>query len=148
MRGKTMEFELQDMCALGLPAKKGKIEIVDGGSGIFLTFDGYGTKCSDGHGPQVSIEYFHGKVQVLIWGDINKEDMTQVVDLEGAREESRHVAPSQARIHPSPEAVDSVPVGYRGPDGRCVHCGAGNDAHHSYSCPTNMHPDKRGPNEE
>jgi len=32
---------------------------------------------------------------------------------------------------------------YWGSDGRCVHCGAGNDAHHSYTCPTNMHPDKR-----
>lgn len=26
---------------------------------------------------------------------------------------------------------------------RCKHCGAGDDEHHSYSCPTNMHPDKR-----
>jgi hypothetical protein len=35
---------------------------------------------------------------------------------------------------------------YWGPNGRCIHCGAGNDAHHSYTCPTNMHPDKRESN--
>lgn len=28
----------------------------------------------------------------------------------------------------------------------CIYCGAGNDAHHSYTCPTEMHPDKRNPN--
>ena len=37
---------------------------------------------------------------------------------------------------------------YWGPDGRCVHCGAGNDAHHSYACPTNLHPDRRDANIE
>lgn len=25
----------------------------------------------------------------------------------------------------------------------CKHCGAGDEIHHSYSCPTNLHPDKR-----
>jgi hypothetical protein len=47
----------------------------------------------------------------------------------------------------SAPAACSAPS-YWGPDGRCVHCGAGNDAHHSYTCPTNMHPDKREPNDE
>jgi hypothetical protein len=28
-------------------------------------------------------------------------------------------------------------------DGRCIHCGAGNSAHHSYTCPTGLHPDRR-----
>jgi len=26
---------------------------------------------------------------------------------------------------------------------RCEYCGAGDDIHHSFSCPTNLHPDKR-----
>jgi len=39
-------------------------------------------------------------------------------------------------------------VHYWGADGRCIHCGAGNDAHHSYTCPTNLHPDRRDQNAE
>ena len=31
---------------------------------------------------------------------------------------------------------------------RCIHCGAGDDANHSYTCPTNMHPDKQAANVE
>lgn len=31
---------------------------------------------------------------------------------------------------------------------RCIHCGAGDDDSHSFSCPTNMHPDKRAELEE
>ena len=27
--------------------------------------------------------------------------------------------------------------------GRCIHCGAGDSAHHSFSCPTGLHPDRR-----
>lgn len=26
---------------------------------------------------------------------------------------------------------------------RCEHCGAGDDAHHSFTCPTGLHPDRR-----
>lgn len=26
---------------------------------------------------------------------------------------------------------------------KCKHCGAGDDNHHSYSCPTGLHPDRR-----
>ena len=37
---------------------------------------------------------------------------------------------------------DSCSASYWGADGRCIHCGAGNDAHHSYTCPTNKHPDR------
>jgi hypothetical protein len=40
------------------------------------------------------------------------------------------------------EVVQKNVEGYWGEDGRCIHCGAGNDANHSFSCPTNMHPDK------
>ena len=30
-------------------------------------------------------------------------------------------------------------------ESRCTYCGAGNAAHHSYTCPTNLHPDRREP---
>ena len=28
-----------------------------------------------------------------------------------------------------------------GEDGRCIHCGAGDDIHHSFTCPTGLHLD-------
>lgn len=31
---------------------------------------------------------------------------------------------------------------------RCIYCGAGDDAHHSFSCETQLHPDKRAHNVE
>lgn len=30
-------------------------------------------------------------------------------------------------------------------DSRCIHCGAGDDIHHSFSCPTGLHPDSPDP---
>ena len=29
-------------------------------------------------------------------------------------------------------------------DDGCIYCGAGDDIHHSYTCPTGLHPDRRG----
>jgi hypothetical protein len=52
---------------------------------------------------------------------------------------------SSGAVKPSAKVAGSAPS-YWGPNGRCIHCGAGNDAHHSYTCPTNMHSDKREPN--
>ena len=87
---RAIGFELRDMCDGSLPAKKGIVEILPGNAGIFLRFDGYGDKCSqDGKGVPVIVEYNQGKVRVLIWNDINREDMTHAIDLEGAREDLR-----------------------------------------------------------
>lgn len=87
---RIIKFELKDPCDGSLPAKKGSIEILDGGAGILLMFDGYGDKCSqDGKGVPVLIEYYQAEVRVLIWNDINQEDMTHAIGLEGAREDMR-----------------------------------------------------------
>lgn len=40
------------------------------------------------------------------------------------------ISPSQQGV-----ALDS--------DGRCAHCGSGDAAHHSFTCPTGLHPDRR-----
>ena len=54
-------------------------------------------------------------------------------------EVGRYVDDTQAALL----ALSNAPASsYWWPDGRCIHCGAGNDAHHSYTCPTNMTPDK------
>jgi hypothetical protein len=33
-------------------------------------------------------------------------------------------------------------------DGRCIYCGAGDDNHHSFECPTGLHPDVRRDKED
>jgi hypothetical protein len=37
---------------------------------------------------------------------------------------------------------------YWGEDGRCIFCGAGDDSHHSFTCETGFHPDKRTDSEQ
>ena len=38
------------------------------------------------------------------------------------------------------ECMDTVKKAYE--DRRCEYCGAGDDAHHSYTCPTGLHADR------
>jgi len=59
-------------------------------NGIAIMPEGYGDMCSpDGRGMPVLIERFNGELRVVIWGDINQEDQTHIISLEGAREELR-----------------------------------------------------------
>lgn len=85
-----IEFSLRDMCEERPPVKKGSIEVLDSGAAIYLKFEGYGDKYSqDGKGTPVVIEYHQGEVRVVVWNDINQEDMTHAISLEGAREDMR-----------------------------------------------------------
>lgn len=57
---------------------------------VYIRPDGYGDACShDGEGSPVMLEVWEGELRVVIWGDINKEDPTHIISLEGAREEKR-----------------------------------------------------------
>jgi hypothetical protein len=57
---------------------------------VWLQLDGYGDCCSeDGFGFPVGIEYYDGRVRVIVWGDINLADPTAQLTLEGARESKR-----------------------------------------------------------
>lgn len=54
---------------------------------IFLYPKGYGDYCSeDGHGCPAVIELAEGKLRIVAWTDINIEDSTTIVELDGARE--------------------------------------------------------------
>jgi hypothetical protein len=54
--------------------------------GISIFFEGYGDCTSqDDSGTPVYIEKYDGKLQVRIYGDINSEDATHNISLEGAR---------------------------------------------------------------
>lgn len=57
---------------------------------VMIGADGYG-ECTalDGGGFPIVIEFHEGEFCILVWGDIDKEDPTHVISLEGAREDAR-----------------------------------------------------------
>jgi hypothetical protein len=58
--------------------------------GIALHFDGYSDCCStDDNGTPVYIEKYDGDLRVIVYADINHEDPTHVISLQGARNEKR-----------------------------------------------------------
>lgn len=60
---------------------------------IYLYPEGYGDAGTEnGYGCPVMIERWEGGLRVVIWGDINREDPTHIISLEGARENLRDPA--------------------------------------------------------
>jgi hypothetical protein len=58
--------------------------------GIVFHFNGYGDCCSaEGHGTPVLIENREGVLYVVVWSDINREDPTHSICMEGAKESKR-----------------------------------------------------------
>ncbi len=54
---------------------------------ICINIEGYGDALSiENQGQPVVVDLFDNKLQVIVWGDINQEDPTHKIDLEGARE--------------------------------------------------------------
>lgn len=61
---------------------------MDGKIAIFP--DGYGDKTSlVGEGCPLLLDYYEGQLQLIVWDDINAEDSSHVISLEGAREDRR-----------------------------------------------------------
>lgn len=59
-------------------------------NGMSLYAEGHGDcGSSEGHGTPIFIELYKGELRVLVWADINKEDPTHVVPLNGARNDRR-----------------------------------------------------------
>lgn len=58
--------------------------------GIEVRVEGHGD-CSSvpGAGCPIYLERQGGKVKLYVWADINREDPTHVIDLDGAREDRR-----------------------------------------------------------
>jgi hypothetical protein len=57
------------------------------GGCIVIMPDGHATKTdADGHGTPIVVELYDGKLQILAWADINQEDPTHAIDMDGARE--------------------------------------------------------------
>jgi len=57
---------------------------------VTLRVEGHGNcNMANGHGDVVALEILKGVPRLLIWDDINREDTTQVVLLDGAKETRR-----------------------------------------------------------
>jgi len=58
--------------------------------GLLIKPKGYGDKCSnDGDGCPVFLEVYKGELRLIVWSDINQEDPTHIINLEGAKETKR-----------------------------------------------------------
>jgi len=67
----------------------GALEINDG-VGVSLKFDGFSTiDCQDNVGAPIHIEFYAGELRVLVWSDINKDDPTHIIPLNGAQNSNR-----------------------------------------------------------
>ncbi len=64
---------------------KGKVALSSSGIEIFA--EGYGTHGMEPrYGSPVYIEYYEKELRVLVWADINQEDPTHTISLQGALE--------------------------------------------------------------
>jgi hypothetical protein len=58
--------------------------------GITIRIDGYGDAATmNGYGSPILIEHYNGELVIRLWADINQEDPTHAIDLEGAKESMR-----------------------------------------------------------
>ena len=65
-----------------------EIKIMRGSYGILMKMEGFTDRNSD-DGEVVLIENRAGVPHVIVWGDINSEDPTQVISLAGANKNRR-----------------------------------------------------------
>jgi hypothetical protein len=66
------------------------VRVVANESSISVFPNGYGDFGSaEGHGCPVFLEVHQGRLRLVVFADINREDSTHVIDLEGARESRR-----------------------------------------------------------
>jgi prepilin-type processing-associated H-X9-DG protein len=66
------------------------VSVKFGQAGMEFCAKGYGNMgMADGHGSPFIVEHYEGHLRLIVWADINQEDPTHTIDLEGAREDAR-----------------------------------------------------------
>jgi len=76
--------------------EKKELEVTANAIGNFLEIGvkGYGDcESEDGHGCPIVLDYFGGKLHLLVYADINSSEPTHKIDLAGALESNRIVNP-------------------------------------------------------
>ena len=79
-----LDNQLSPVHAIKFPAT---VEI---GGQICIGVEGYGEKnAHPGNGTPIIIEVYRGTLRVIVFGDINSEEPTEIISLDGARESKR-----------------------------------------------------------
>ena len=85
---KITEFTIKEQCPDSAPIEI-KVNILSEGGQIWIQPEGFGEKCAmDDEGWPVGIEIWQGRLRLIIFDDINRED-PQIIDMENARETAR-----------------------------------------------------------
>ena len=88
MSKETYTSILKEQCP-DVPHVEIKVNILSEGGQIWIQPQGYGEKCSaDGEGYPIGIEIWQGRLRLIVFDDINRED-PQIIDLEKAKESHR-----------------------------------------------------------
>jgi len=81
----TKIFTLKEQCP-ETPFTEINVNILYESGKIWIQPEGYGEKCSaDGEGYPIGLEIWQGKLRLIVYDDINRED-PQIIDLEKAKE--------------------------------------------------------------
>jgi hypothetical protein len=85
---KTTKYTIKEQCP-DVPPVEIKVNVLSEGGQIWIQPDGFGEKCSaDGEGWPIGIEIWQGRLRLLVFDDVNRED-PQIIDLEKAKESYR-----------------------------------------------------------
>ena len=67
------------------------VRVVANESAVSIFPEGYGDFGSaEGHGCPIFLELHRGRLRLVVFADINREDPPHIIDLEGAREDRRN----------------------------------------------------------
>lgn len=88
---RTAKSVLVDSSSVGRRKKRSvNVTIKMSDNYIEIGADGYGEQgATEGHGYPVVLEFHEGKLRCLVFSDINNEEPTHTIDLEGALESAR-----------------------------------------------------------
>ena len=88
MSEETYTLTINEQCP-EVPAVEIKVKVLSEGGKIWIQPDGFGEKCAeDGEGFPVGIEIWQGRLRLIVFNDINREDPI-ILNLENARESCR-----------------------------------------------------------
>jgi len=88
MSEKTYTITIKEQCPDAAPIGI-EVNILSEGGQIWIQPKGYGEKCAmDDEGWPIGIEIWQGRLRLIIFDDINRED-PQIIDMENARETAR-----------------------------------------------------------
>lgn len=95
MKAKKVRWTLDEVLDLkvygkGETPRSVEVEIAEEPTCIEIKPQGYGDYASaKGKGVPIILEVTDSKLRLVVWADINADEPTHIIDLEGAREEAR-----------------------------------------------------------